>query len=131
MKLKALDRWNRRRAAIADAYFAGLADTAEMVLPTAAPEGARTVWHLSCVRHPHRDALARHLTARGVTTQIHYPIPPHRSGAFAHLALSSDDFPVTNAAAARLLSLPMGPHLSDADVEKVIETVRSYSAQVE
>ena len=130
VKLRALDRWNRRRAAIADAYFAGLRGTAELVLPPPA-KNASAVWHLFCVRHPHRVALARHLAALGIMTQIHYPIPPHRSEAFAHLALPSDAFPVTNAAAATLLSLPIGPHLGDADVERVIEAVRGYSAQVE
>jgi dTDP-3-amino-3,4,6-trideoxy-alpha-D-glucose transaminase len=131
VKLRALDRWNGRRAAIADAYFAGLPGTVGLVLPTPGAEGTTPVWHLFCVRHPHRDALARHLAALGVMTQIHYPIPPHRSEAFAHLSLPSDAFPVTNAAAATLLSLPIGPHLGDGHVERVIEAVRGYSAQVE
>jgi dTDP-3-amino-3,4,6-trideoxy-alpha-D-glucose transaminase len=127
VKLKALDRWNRRRAEIADAYFAGLADAVGIVLPRRADESFAPVWHLFCVRHEERDALAGHLAKRGVMTQIHYRIPPHRSEAFAHLSLPGDAFPVTNAAAATLLSLPIGPHLGDADVAIVIDSVRAYS----
>jgi dTDP-4-amino-4,6-dideoxygalactose transaminase len=131
VKLKALDRWNARRAAIADTYLRGLADVANILLPKRSAEGFAPVWHLFCIRHRHRDALARHLAKLGVMTQIHYPIPPHRSKAFAHLPLPSDAFPVTNAAAATLLSLPVGPHLDDAAVQRVIEAVGSYSAQFE
>lgn len=127
VKLAALDRWNRRRAAIAEAYLDGLADAADVTLPARPADGCVPVWHLFCVRHSERDALARHMANLGVMTHIHYPVPPHRSAAFAHLSLDADAFPVTNAAAATLLSLPIGPHLADGDVERVIEAVRSYS----
>jgi dTDP-3-amino-3,4,6-trideoxy-alpha-D-glucose transaminase len=127
VKLTALDRWNRRRAAIAGAYLDGLAGIADLTLPARPAEGMLPVWHLFCVRHPDRDGLARHLAGEGVMTQIHYPEPPHRSEAFAHLSLATDAFPVTSAAAATLLSLPIGPHLADADVVRVIEAVRAYS----
>jgi dTDP-4-amino-4,6-dideoxygalactose transaminase len=131
VKLKALERWNRRRNAIAQAYLDGLAGRPDIVLPRPAADGFAPVWHLFCIRHPDRDSLARHLSALGVRTQVHYPIPPHRSDAFAHLALPTDAFPVTNAAAQTLLSLPIGPHLTDADVADVIGAVRGYSAQFE
>jgi dTDP-3-amino-3,4,6-trideoxy-alpha-D-glucose transaminase len=127
VKLKSLDRWNRRRAAVAEAYLQALADVSEVVLPNRSTEGFEPVWHLFCIRHPRRDALAAHLAQRGVMTQIHYPIPPHRSTAFARLGLPDDAFPVTNAAAGTLLSLPLGPHLDDADVATVIDAVRSFS----
>lgn len=131
VKLKALDRWNIRRAGVADAYLEGLADLDDILLPKRAAEGFAPVWHLFWIRHGHREALAGHLAKLGVMTQIHYPIPPHRSEAFAHLRFPSDAFPVTNAAAAALLSLPIGPHLETADIAKVIEAVGSYSAQFE
>ncbi len=109
----------------------GLADVADIILPKRSGEGFAPVWHLFWIRHGHRDALATHLAKLGVNTKIHYPIPPHRSNAFAHLELPSDAFPVTNGAAATLLSLPLGPHLDTADVAKVIEAVGSFSAQFE
>ena len=131
VKLKALDRWNIRRAAVADLYLEGLADIPDVVLPKRSAQGFAPVWHLFWIRHRQRDALAAHLEKLGIVTQIHYPIPPHRSQAFAHLRLSNDVFPVTNVAAATLLSLPLGPHLEDANVVRVIEAVGSYSAQFE
>jgi dTDP-4-amino-4,6-dideoxygalactose transaminase len=127
VKLAALDRWNSRRVAIADAYFDGLAGSFDLVLPPRAHERCSPVWHLFCVRHPDRDVLARHLKSRGVMTQVHYRVPPHRSEAFAHLALPSGSFPVTNAVTATVLSLPIGPHLGEADVATVIQSVRGYA----
>ena len=115
VKLKALERWNRRRAAIAEVYLDGLSRIIDMVLPRrrgeTCPSGTCSAYATR------RDGLARHLATRCLT-QIHYPVPPHRSDAFGHLGLPSDAFPVTNAAAATLLSLPMGPHLGDADVQE-------------
>ena len=125
VKLAALPRWNARRAAIAAAYLDGLADVPELRLPPRPPPGVEPAWHLFCVRHPRRDALMAHLAERGVTTLVHYPVPPHRSGAFADLGLGP--FPVTEEAAATLLSLPIGPHLDDAGVESVIGAVRAFS----
>ena len=126
VKLRALDGWNDRRAAIADAYREGLAGSPGLLLPAGPGDGFEPVWHLFCVRHADRDGMARHLANLGVMTQIHYPEPPHRSEAFAHLSLPADAFPVTNLAASTLLSLPIGPHLEDGDVNRVIDAVRSY-----
>lgn len=125
VKLGALGRWNARRAAIAGAYLDGLADLAELTLPGVAA-GVEPVWHLFCVRHPRRDELAAHLRAAGIETLIHYPVPPHRCEAFASLGLAAGSFPVAEAAAATSLSLPIGPHLDDGDVMRVIEAVRGY-----
>ncbi len=131
VKLKALERWNRRRAAIAEVYLDGLSQSIDIVLPQRTSDTFAQVWHIFCIRHPDRDGLARHLATCGVSTHIHYPIPPHRSDAFGHLGLPSDACPVTNAAAATVLSLPMGPHLGDTDVGNVIDAVLGYSAQLE
>jgi dTDP-3-amino-3,4,6-trideoxy-alpha-D-glucose transaminase len=126
VKMAALQRWNARRKAVARAYLEGLADVPEVVLPPAGGDGVDPVWHLFCVRHPHRDELAAELHSRGVATQVHYPVPPHRSQAFAGLNLGAGAFPITEAATATLLSLPIGPHLDEAGVETVIEAVRGF-----
>jgi dTDP-3-amino-3,4,6-trideoxy-alpha-D-glucose transaminase len=126
VKLAALARWNTRRAEIAAAYLEALGDVPELVLPEPASEGVVPSWHLFCVRHPRRDALQEHLRERGVETLIHYPVPPHRSGAYAALGWPDGAFPVAEAACATLLSLPMGPHLGDAGVAQVIEAVRAF-----
>jgi dTDP-3-amino-3,4,6-trideoxy-alpha-D-glucose transaminase len=62
-----------------------------------------------------------------VATQIHYPQPPHRSEAFADLGFAPGSFPVTEAAADTLLSLPIGPHLDDAAVQAVVEAVQTFA----
>ena len=126
IKLRVLDEWNERRRRLADAYRNGLAGVPELTLPAAAA-GSDPVWHLFCVRHPRRDGLATHLAARSIATQIHYPEPPHRSAAFADLGYSSGSFPVCEAAAGSLLSLPIGPHLSSGGLDLVIDAVRAFS----
>jgi dTDP-4-amino-4,6-dideoxygalactose transaminase len=126
VKLTALQRWNARRTDIADAYLEGLADAPELTLPTIL-DGAEPAWHLFCVRHPRRDALQAHLARAGIATLVHYPVPPHRSGAFRALGLADGAFPVAELAAATLLSLPMGPHLDSDDVNRVIEAVREFT----
>jgi dTDP-3-amino-3,4,6-trideoxy-alpha-D-glucose transaminase len=127
VKLSALGDWNGRRRRHADAYLKELEGTPDVTLPARASTGACHVYHLFCVRHPDRDRLAAHLAARAIATQIHYPEPPHLSGAFADLGFARGSFPVTEAACATLLSLPIGPHLSDAARELVVAGVRSFA----
>jgi len=123
VKLDALDEWNARRAAVAARYLAELPGT--VTLP-AVRAGAEPSWHLFAIRHQQRDALRAHLEAHGVQTLIHYPIPPHRQGAYAGTRLAEAELPVSDAIAASVLSLPIGPHMSDADVDHVIASVGSF-----
>jgi dTDP-4-amino-4,6-dideoxygalactose transaminase len=82
-----------------------------LVLPHV-PSWAEPVWHLFVIRHPQRDALQKKLTEAGIATLIHYPVPPHRSGAYADLHLATSSLPLTEAIASSVLSLPIGPHLT-------------------
>jgi dTDP-4-amino-4,6-dideoxygalactose transaminase len=120
VKLERLDEWNARRARIAATYRAGLAGCG-LVLP-AVPEWADPVWHLFVVRHPDRDGLQRRLEAAGVATLIHYPTAPHRQGAFRDMAGLS--LPISERIHEQVLSLPIGPQMSAAHVERVLEAVR-------
>lgn len=118
VKLRKLDEWNERRKTIAQIYLESLDKAcyrkSELVLPHV-PDWAEPVWHLFTVRHPLRDELRNTLQNAGISTQIHYPIPPHRSGAYAELKIVFTPLPVAEAIAATTLSLPIGPHLeSDA-----------------
>ena len=81
IKLQHLDEWNERRRAVAELYVRRLDDIEGLVLPVA-PDWAEPVWHLFVVRHPQRDALQERLSDAGVDTMIHYPIPPHLTGAY-------------------------------------------------
>lgn len=119
VKLPHVDAWNERRRAVAARYLQGLA-YAGLVLPAVSPH-ALPSWHLFVVRHARRDELQRRLAEAGVATLIHYPIPPHRQNAYAPLGLREGRLPIAERLAHEVLSLPMGPHLSDADVDEVID----------
>ncbi len=125
VKLRRLDAWNTRRRSVAARYARELADVPGLRLPGVAPGGDH-VWHLYVVDHDQRERLQAHLASKGVQTLVHYPVPPHRSGAFAYLALAEGTFPIAEAAARTHLSLPIGPHLSEAQVTRVIDACRSF-----
>lgn len=121
VKLKHLDDWTNRRRATAAAYSQGLAHTA-LGLPCE-PEWARSAWHLYVVRSRERDVLKARLTAAGVGTLIHYPIPPHMQKAYSYLGYSPKDLPIASKLAAEVLSLPIGPQLGRHDRHRVIEII--------
>jgi dTDP-4-amino-4,6-dideoxygalactose transaminase len=125
VKLARLDDWNHRRREFAARYREGLSQSPLLVLPHVCYD-VEPVWHLFVIRHPRRDDLQRHLFRAGVETLIHYPIPPHRSGAYADRGFKEGDFSITEQIAATVLSLPIGPHLTDGMQERVLEAVASY-----
>jgi len=127
VKLAHLDRWNDRRAAVALCYARELARADPGITLPAAQDGARPSWHLYAVHHPARDALLAHLHAKGIGAQIHYPTPPHLTGAFAHLGHRPGAFPAAERSAATTLSLPIGPHLEDAAVERVCAALAAFA----
>lgn len=120
VKLGHLDEWNARRARIAARYRAAFADL-DLVLPTEASDVVHA-WHLFVVRSKARDRLRADLEARGVQTLIHYPIAPHQQQAYADLHVRAP-LPLAEQLAAEVLSLPIGPHLDDDSVERVVDAV--------
>ncbi len=126
VKLRKLDEWNRRRAERAEAYRDALRGLPDVTLPVV-PEWAEPVWHLYVIRHPQRDALREHLRRCGVGAQVHYPEPPHLSGAYRSYR-GSWRLPVTETLAGEVASLPMGPHLSPTDLARVARAVASFPA---
>ncbi len=126
-KLPHLAAWNARRVALAARYAVALRGVGNLVLPHV-PAWAEPVWHLFVVRTAQRDALQKHLAARGVGTQIHYPIPPHLSKAYAPAGWSRGAFPLAERYADEVLSLPIGPHTSAEQVEYVSTAVREFYA---
>jgi dTDP-4-amino-4,6-dideoxygalactose transaminase len=121
VKLRHLDEWNARRAAIAGRYCAELAGSG-VVLPHV-PDWANPVWHLFVVEYGDRDGLQGALQQAGIGTQIHYPIPPHLQSAYRSAGFGEGDFPIAESSANRLLSLPMGPQQDDEATTAVIRAV--------
>lgn len=124
-KLPHLDIWNARRRSIAVRYLRELSDIPDLRLPTVAAY-AEPSWHLFVIRSSRRDSLRQFLADAGVETMIHYPVPPHLSGAYAGTVRGK--FPAAEQAADTILSLPMGPHLKDDDVASVIQAVHRFFA---
>ncbi len=90
--------------------------------------GADHVYHLFVVRCTQRDALRAHLAEQGVATGIHYPVPIHRTKAYASLGLGPGSLPVSEALAERILSLPLFPGMSATELDRVVEAVASFGA---
>lgn len=121
VKLRSLDAWNARRAAAAALYGEWLRN-ADLVLPVV-PDNATSVWHVYPVRVTRRDQVRATLAAKGIDTLIHYPIPPHLQDAYADLNMPAGTFPISERIHANILSLPIGPHISDEDIAYVAEAV--------
>lgn len=125
VKLRHLDSWNARRQKIAQRYLTELTGI-DLALPVV-PDGAEPVWHLFCVRHPRRDAFRDALQDAGIDTLVHYPTPPHLQAAYSTLRIPEGAFPVAEATASTILTLPIGPAMTDAQVDAVIAAVRATS----
>lgn len=124
VKLRYLDGWIDRRGSIAKLYIEGLSGIGELVLPKIQP-GIRHAFHLFVVRCKCRDELATYLANCGIQTGVHYPISLPKLEAYAYIGQAKADF-IANNLDSQILSLPMGEHLSDADVLEVISAVRNF-----
>lgn len=124
VKLAHLDRENRWRRQAAALYNTLLADLP--VQTPIEPDDVEQVYHLYIVRTARREALQAHLAEAGVATGIHYPIPIHLQPAYADLGYQPGDFPVTEAYASEILSLPMYPGLTDAMVAYVANQIEVF-----
>jgi dTDP-4-amino-4,6-dideoxygalactose transaminase len=120
VKLKKLDGWNGRRRAVAENYLQGLRGATDLTLPFV-PTWAEPVWHLFVVRHPKRDWLQQKLAEKEIGTLIHYPVPPHLSGAYADAKWQRGNFPIAEELSDIVLSLPMGPHLAKEQADYVVK----------
>jgi dTDP-4-amino-4,6-dideoxygalactose transaminase len=126
VKLEHLDVWNERRCSVAARYLDGLTGTG-LVLPTV-PTDAEQVWHLFVVRTPRRDELRAALADAGIETGVHYPLAAHRQPVFAGLGIDPGSLPVSDRLQHEVLSLPIGPHLTDEQVDHVVDRIRAFDA---
>jgi len=121
IKMKYLDEWNSRRKEIVSKYLEGFASL-DLVLPYV-PDWADSAWHLFVVRVQKREKLQGELARLGIATMIHYPIPPHLQAAYSTLEFKHGDFPLAESMADEVLSLPMGPHMPQDQVNKVLDVL--------
>ena len=123
-KLPHLDAMNAERRRIAARYLAEMHNPA-VTLPAELPDCTH-VWHIFAVRCADRNALEKHLNARGIGTNKHYPTPIHLQGAYAELGLGRGALPLAEEISATELSLPMFYGMTDAQVQAVIDAVNEF-----
>jgi dTDP-4-amino-4,6-dideoxygalactose transaminase/predicted dehydrogenase len=127
-KLKYLDDWNAQRRKVADLYAKKLQGVGDLVLPKT-PAETVPVWHLYVVRTAQRDELLKFLNDTGIGAGIHYPIPIHELGAYKEeMSGCIGELPATSANAPKLLSLPIFPELTEAQVDIVVDKCRAFFA---
>jgi dTDP-4-amino-4,6-dideoxygalactose transaminase len=122
VKLKYLEGETKRRRAIAHAYLDSI-DNEFIKLPDYKSD-EQHVWHLFVVRSPNRAQLQAHLASCGIQTLIHYPVPPHKQAAYSEYR--NADLPITEKIHNEVLSLPMGPTISDDEVASVINACNAF-----
>ncbi len=125
VKLKYLKEWNAQRQQIANWYKEALASVHQVILPFTKSR-ATHVFHLFVIRTTERDALQAHLEQDGIGTLIHYPIPPHLQKAYSDLGYDNGDFPIAEELANTSLSLPLWPGMSQDQVIKVCDSIKSF-----
>jgi len=125
VKLNHLDQWNDNRRAIAQRYRR-LLTQGDLVLPSEA-DGGHHVYHLFVIQHANRDELMAHLQKRQVYCGIHYPFPVPQSPPYRTARTVPQGAPVSSALASRILSLPIYPELTPAQVNHVVESIFSFA----
>lgn len=123
VKLKHLAEWTSIRRQNAKRYNELLKTIADVVTPFE-HEWSKAVYHLYIVRVKNREAVQNKLGEKGINTGLHYPVPLHLQKAYTRLGYKTGDFPVTEKAAAEILSLPMFPGLTEEQIVSVVTTLR-------
>lgn len=123
VKLKHLANWNQSRQERARKYNELLSVVSADIKAPFEPSWSRAIYHLYVIQVENREAVQAALSKENIGTGIHYPIPLHLQKAYASQGYRAGDFPVTEKAAERILSLPMFPTLSEADQVRVVETL--------
>jgi dTDP-4-amino-4,6-dideoxygalactose transaminase len=133
VKLRYLPRWNQQRRDLAAHYDqlfrdAGIAgsSTAEAVVLPFTDLRATHIFHQYVIRAPRRDELRQYLTDRQIGSEIYYPLPLHQQVSLGNLGYRHGDFPVSEAAAAEVLALPMYPELREDEQQTVVEMIASF-----
>ena len=122
VKLRFLAEWSARRRLLATRYREGLAGL-PIGLPTESPDCIH-VYHQYTIRVPARDAVQRRLAESGIRTTVYYPVPLHLQPMYRDLGYRIGDFPEAERAAREVLSLPIYPELTHAQVDEVVDALK-------
>ena len=125
VKLNKLDQWNDERRRLANRYDQALSGVGDIQTIRLAAE-CTSVYHLYPVRTSLRDKLQTVLSAKGIGTLIHYPVPPHLQAAYRGHGWKEGQFPIAEQHAKTLLSLPLFPGLTDSEQDYIVETIQSF-----
>lgn len=123
IKLTRLNEWNARRNRIAQTYLEALSDTP--IEFQKSNEHSSSSWHLFVIKSLERDKLKEHLSHSGISTLIHYPIPPHKQMAFQDLN-PKQTLTRTETISKQILSLPIGPHMTNDEQDYVIQKIHTF-----
>ncbi len=123
VKLRFLERDNEARQKIAMQYLDGI-NNVEVTLPTVTAD-TMAVWHLFVIQSEKRDELAAFLLEKGIQTLVHYPIPPHKQGAYNDMNHLS--YPVSESLASKVLSIPISPVLKKEEYAYVLNNINEFS----
>lgn len=128
VKIKYVREWTALRQKHAQLYNSLLASNPKVQTPKVLQE-AEHVYHLYIIQAQQRDELKAFLEKKGIATALHYPIPLHMQEAYRYLGYKEGDCPIAEAAAQRILSLPMFPELRDDEIAYVCDTINIFYAK--
>lgn len=124
-KIPHLESWTHARQQNAALYNTAFQDLSHITTPYIAPENT-SVFNQYCILTKERDALKEHLDQHNIGNMIYYPLALHQQPCFAYLGHDRDDFPIATQVANQILALPIFPELSTPEINRVIETIRSF-----
>jgi dTDP-4-amino-4,6-dideoxygalactose transaminase len=127
IKLRYLEKWNAERREAAVRYNELLSGLPSITTPYE-PASSSAVYHLYVIRSTERDALAEHLKTHGIATGLHYPVPVHLQQCYEAWLYRKGSLPVTEQAAAEILSLPMFPGLTYEQQQCVAAGIAEFAA---
>ena len=125
VKLKHLPQWNQKRIHNARLYNEKLNRVGDIITPQIVSSDGH-VFHLFVVRTKKRDSLLQYLHEHDIQAGIHYPVPIYSLGAYASLGLNAKDYPVTEELSKEILSLPMYPELTEAQIDEVVGCIKDF-----
>jgi dTDP-4-amino-4,6-dideoxygalactose transaminase len=125
VKMRYLETWTEKRRANARFYQEKLKDLKQVQVPLDKPY-EKAVYHTFVIQADNRDGLRSFLEEQGIGSNVHYPVPIHLQEAAKDMGYTKGKFPITESQASRILSLPVYPELTEADLQYVVDSIHKY-----